>query len=101
MTTLTPEHREWLDANRVPRIDRDRWLYSPNARPIIDELCDMGIMQAASGEFGTAVDKGETATLLGKSLPVFEMTSFYMLTPYGRTVLADALQGDDGPNEAA
>lgn len=78
---LTTEQREWLAENRRPR---DRWLASSNAGPMIRELCDLGIMQPAYGEFGPAVDKGETINLFGKVLPVEELTSLYMLTPFYR-----------------
>jgi hypothetical protein len=42
-------------------------------------------MRAASGEFGPPRDKGETINLFGKSVPVIDLISLYMLTPLGRT----------------
>lgn len=87
-SAFTAEHREWLAANKYR--DRDRWLYSDNSKPIIDELEALGIMRAVSEEFGPPVDTDQAIILIGKPLPVFTVASLYMLTPYGQHLLEEA-----------
>lgn len=83
-TYLGDEEIEFLEANELPR---QRWLYSSNARSIIDAMVERGLMQPASGEFGPALDKEEKITLFGREIPVLELTSLYTLTPFGKTIL--------------
>lgn len=78
---MTADEIEFLKANELPR---GRWLYSANARPIIDAMVNRRLMQPASGEFGPALDKGENIKLFGREIPVIELTSLYMLTHLGK-----------------
>ena len=81
MNAFTNDEVEFLVANELAR---ERWLYSQNAAPILSELCDRGLMQPAFGEFGAPIDKGETANLFERKVPIVELTSLYMMTTYGR-----------------
>lgn len=82
---MTPEQKEWLADNRI-KSHRDRWLGSSNAMPMIREMIEQGLMQPAYGEFGQAIDKGEKLEVLGRAIPVTELTSLYTLTQRGRAL---------------
>ena len=76
-----PHELEFLRANELPR---QRWLGSDNAAPIIKDLIARGLMRPASGEFGKPIDRGEKASVFGKTLPIMELVSLYQLTPTGQ-----------------
>lgn len=82
-----PHEIDFLKANELPR---QRWLGDSNARPILDELTERGLMQPASGEFGPPRDKGEKLHLFGRKVPVVEMTSLWMLTEAGKAAYEEA-----------
>lgn len=81
--TLTDSERDTLKETKVNK--RERWVYSDNNRPMIDNLVERGLMQPASGEFTMHDGAGQVANVLGMELPIMgTMISLYMLTPAGR-----------------
>lgn len=77
-----PHEIEFLKANEMPC---ERWLYDSNTQPIINDLCERGLMQPAYGEFGPPRDKGEKITLFGREIPVVDLIGLYRLTPFAST----------------
>ena len=75
-----------LEFLRVNELPRQRWLGSNNAMPIIKDLIARGLMRPASGEFGKPIDRGEKASVFGKTLPIMELVSLYQLTPLGQSL---------------
>jgi hypothetical protein len=79
---------EELEFLRTNANERGWYLYSENARPIIDGLCERGLM-GATGAF-KPIDKGETISLFGvKTVPLMELVSYYALIRYGKTAFRE------------
>ena len=91
MSDITNEQAEWLVANRTMRGERARWAYTSNAAPMLDEMIDAGIVKPAYGEMIVAppASPSETINILGKTIPVMNMISLYMLTQHGERMLSD------------
>ena len=84
---LTDHQRQWIAENRLPG-PRARWLYSSNARPVLDELIAAGAMQFVSGEF-RSFKTDKTLKLLGREVPVEDLVSVCTLTRRGETALGE------------